>query len=199
MVWSQSHAPTNFHEWGMQYKNMNTWQEYQYEYENIKSSKFNIWISNMRFVLLQSMTVTRIKQERTKIVPFVDFILHFSTFLLEILNIASQFTTELWSYAINFKSTNWKMEEKFKEMTNLGHILIRKDQDWSFLRSSPTPYNIFTSHFEHVSQLSCVAMLKISSKNIEKCRRKSKKGPILVLPWLVISCFIFVTVTLSWI
>ena len=108
----------------MQYKNMNTWQEYQYEYENIKSSKFNIWISNTTFVLLQSMTVTRIKQERTKIVPFVDFILHFSTFLLEILNIASQFTTELWSYAINSKSTNWKMEEKFKERTNLGPILI---------------------------------------------------------------------------
>ena len=33
------------------------------------------------------------------------------------------------------------------------------------------------------SQLSCEAMLKIPSKKIEKCRRKLKKGPILVLSW----------------
>ena len=32
-----------------------------------------------------------------------------------------------------------------------------------------------------VSQLSCKAMLEISSRNIEKCRRESKKGPTLVL------------------
>ena len=84
------------------------------------------------------LTVTKIKQERanqdrTKIGSFFDFLLYFSIFLLEIVNIA---------------------------------IL-----------------------------LSCEAMLKISSKNIKKCRRKSKKGPILVLSWLVLSCLIFVTVT----
>ena len=61
--------------------------------------------------------MTKIKQERTKIGHFFDFLLNVSIFLLEILNIASQ--------------------------------------------------------------LSCEAMLKILSKNIEKCRRKSKKGPYL--------------------
>ena len=44
------------------------------------------------------------------------------------------------------------------------------------------------------SQLNCETMFKISRKNIEKFRRKSKKGPILVLSWLVLSCWIFVTV-----
>ena len=83
------------------------------------------------------VTVTKIKQERTnqdrtKIDPFFDFILHFSIFLFELFNI--------------------------------------------------------------ISQLSCEAKQKISSENIEKCRRNSKKGPILVLSGLVLSCFIFVTV-----
>ena len=35
--------------------------------------------------------------------------------------------------------------------------------------------------FSLASQLSCETMLKTSNKNIEKCKRKSKKGPILVL------------------
>ena len=70
------------------------------------------------------LTVTKIKQERTnqdrtKIGPFFDFLLHYSILLFEISNIASQ--------------------------------------------------------------LSCEAMTKISSKNIEKCRIKSMKGPFLVL------------------
>ena len=70
------------------------------------------------------LTVTEIGQGRanqggTKIGPFFDVLQHFSVFLLEIFNIASQ--------------------------------------------------------------LSCEAMFKISNENIEKCRRKSKKGPILVL------------------
>ena len=60
----------------------------------------------------------RTNQDRTKIGPLLDFLLHFSIFLLEILNIASQ--------------------------------------------------------------LSCEAMLKMLSKNIEKCKRKTKKGAILV-------------------
>ena len=68
-----------------------------------------------------TFTVTKIKQERTKIGPFLDFLLHFSIFLLGILNIASQ--------------------------------------------------------------LSCKAMLKILSKNVEKCRRKLTRRPILVLSW----------------
>ena len=37
---------------------------------------------------------------------------------------------------------------------------------------------------------------KISIKDIEKFRRKSKKEPIVVLSWLVLSCLIFVTVTM---
>ena len=37
-------------------------------------------------------------------------------------------------------------------------------------------------------------MLDISSTNIEKYRRKSKKGPIFVLSWLVLSSLIVVTV-----
>ena len=86
------------------------------------------------------LTLTKIKQERanqdrTKIGPFFDFLLHFSIYFFEILNIASQ--------------------------------------------------------------LSCEAMLKTLSKNIEKCRRKSKKGPILILSRLVLSCLIFVTVIAS--
>ena len=74
--------------------------------------------------MIAALTVAKIKQERTnqdrtKIGPFFDLILHCSIVLLEILNVASQ--------------------------------------------------------------LSCKAMLKISSKNFEKCSRKLKKGPILVL------------------
>ena len=46
-----------------------------------------------------------------------------------------------------------------------------------------------------IKHLSCEAMLEMSSKNIEKCRRKSKKGAILVIASLVLSCLIFVTVT----
>ena len=45
------------------------------------------------------LTVTKIKQEmtnqdRTKIGPFFDFLLHFSIFILEIFNIASQLSCE---------------------------------------------------------------------------------------------------------
>ena len=57
-------------------------------------------------------------------------------------------------------------------------------------------FSIFLLGILNISwQLSCGAILKISSKNIEKCRRKSKKGPILVLFLLILSCLIFVTVT----
>ena len=51
--------------------------------------------------------------------------------------------------------------------------------------------------FSIASQLSCDNMFKISSTNIEKCRRKTKKGPILVLSRLVLSCLIFVTVIIK--
>ena len=60
------------------------------------------------------------------------------------------------------------MLEKIDERTILGPILIRKDQDWSFLRFYPTFFNIFMLNF-------CEAMLKISSKTIEKCRRNRRK------------------------
>ena len=74
------------------------------------------------------------------------------------------------------------MSKKNEERTILGPILIRKDQDWSFLRFSSTFFIIYTFEILNiVSQLSCEAKLKILSKNIEKCRRKSMKGPILVL------------------
>ena len=102
-----------------------------------------------------------------------------------------------------------------QKRTNIGPVLIKKDQDWSFLRFSLTFFNIFIWNFEHsfateltygaggtssLKQLSCEAKLKVSSKNIEKYKIKSKKGLILVLSWLVLSCLIFVTVTvaLSW-
>ena len=70
------------------------------------------------------LTVTEIGQGRanqggTKIGPFFDVLQHFSEFLLEIFNIASQ--------------------------------------------------------------LSCEAMLKISSKIVQGCRRESRRGPVLVL------------------
>ena len=67
------------------------------------------------------ITVTKIKQERTKISSFFDFLLHFPIVLHEIFSIASQ--------------------------------------------------------------LSCATIFRISSKNIKKCRRKTKKGPMLVLSY----------------
>ena len=50
--------------------------------------------------------------------------------------------------------------------------------------------------FSIASQPSCKAKFKISSKSIEKCTRKSKKGSFLVLSLFVLSCLIFVTVIL---
>ena len=44
--------------------------------------------------MLACLTVTKIKQERTKIVSFFDFILHFSINLLEIFSIALQLSYE---------------------------------------------------------------------------------------------------------
>ena len=87
--------------------------------------RWEIHRMSMDHAILDScITVTKIKQERTiqdriEIGPFFDFRLHYSIFLFEILNIASQ--------------------------------------------------------------LICEDMPKISSKNIEKCRRKSTKGPFMVL------------------
>ena len=54
-------------------------------------------VGDLRFKV--RVTVTRIKQERTnqdrtKISPFLDFLLHFSIFLLDIFNIASQLSCE---------------------------------------------------------------------------------------------------------
>ena len=63
-----------------------------------------VWFKRIYFFVLmgyvlvtfsgRSFTVTKIMQERTKIGPFFDFILHFSTFVLEILNIALQLSCE---------------------------------------------------------------------------------------------------------
>ena len=53
----------------------------------------------------------------------------------------------------------------------------------------PLLSSTFVNILSIASQFSCGALFKISSKNTEKCRRKSKKGQILVL-----SCLIFVTV-----
>ena len=55
----------------------------------------------------------------------------------------------------------------------MAHSVIKKLQKEKLIAKSKS-LNII------VSQLSCEAMLKISSKNVKKCRRKSKKEPILV-------------------
>ena len=68
------------------------------------------------------------------------------------------------------------MRKKIEDRSYLGPILIRKGQDWYFLSFSPTFFNIFVRNFEHSK-----AMLKTASRNIEKCKRKSKEGPRLVL------------------
>ena len=70
-----------------------------------------------------------------------------------------------------------------------------KDQSWSFLiKIGPILFLslIFSYTFQYffslALKLSCGAMIKISSKNIEKCDKKSKKGPILVGPFLLNLC-----------
>ena len=69
--------------------------------------------------------MTKIKQERTnqdrtKIGPFFDFLLHFSIFLVEILNIASQLSCEAM-----LKILSKNIEECKRKR--------RKDQSWYFL------------------------------------------------------------------
>ena len=61
-----------------------------------------LFIHSMQYyviIMLVIFTVTKIKQEKTnqdktKIGPFFDFLLHFSTFLLEILNKVLQLSCE---------------------------------------------------------------------------------------------------------
>ena len=71
------------------------------------------------------LLVTKIKQERTnhdrtKIGPFFDFLLHFSTILFEILNIVSQLSCEAVLKNIE------------KILKNEGENR-RRDQSWSYL------------------------------------------------------------------
>ena len=71
------------------------------------------------------ITVTKIKQERTiqdrtKIGPFIDFLLHFSMFFLEVLKITSHLSCEAML----------KIQEEI--LKNEGEIR-RKDQCWSYL------------------------------------------------------------------
>ena len=83
--------------------------EYRANTQSFKSLSINFWvfyhctglvrnISNGSTIVraMTIVTVTKIKQERTKIGPLFDFFLHFSIFLLEILNIDSQLS---WSRA----------------------------------------------------------------------------------------------------
>ena len=60
----------------------------------------------------------------------------------------------------------------------------------SLILSSVFSYisNIFTWNFDHSLTTELWSMLKISHKNIEKCKRKPKKGSILIMSWLVLSC-----------
>ena len=68
-------------------------------------------------------------------------------------------------------------------MTKIKQERTNKD------RTKNDPFFDFLVHFSILLleilnlalQLGCEAMLKISSKNIEKFRRKAMKGPILVL------------------
>ena len=61
----------------------------------LSSSLSLVWRLTVHLLLLLLfLTVTKIKQERTKICPFFDFLLHFSVFLLEILNKAPQLNCE---------------------------------------------------------------------------------------------------------
>ena len=80
-------------------------------------------------------------------------------------------------------------------MNNLGENQ-KNDQYWSYLNKNGPIFvlsSIFSYIFQYfymkfwnlISQLSCEVMLKISSENIRKCRRKSKKGPILIGPFLL--------------
>ena len=79
------------------------------------------------------------------------------------------------------------MQEKIEERTIL--VLF-----W-WERTSLNPFFVVLLHFSMflfeilniVSKLNCEAMLKIASKYIHNCR-KSKKGPILVGPFLLNLC-----------
>ena len=112
--------------------------------------------------------MTKIKQERTnqdrtKIGPIFDFLLHFSIFLLANLSTASQLS---WETLFKISSKNI---EKCRRKTKKGPILVLSYQD----RTKIGPFFDFLLHFsifllEIVSQLSCEAVLKFSSKNIEK-------------------------------
>ena len=91
--------------------------------------------------------------------------------------------------------------ENCRRKTKKETIFVLSYQD----RTRIGPFFNFLLHFlifvlilfSIASQHSCEAKFKISSKNIEKCRRNSKKGPILVISWLVLSCLIFVTVAVT--
>ena len=130
------------------------------------------------------ITVTKIKQERTnqdrsKIDPFFDFLLHFLIFLLQIFSIASQLSCETM-----FKISSRNIEKCRRKMKQ-GPILVLSYHD----RTKIGPFFDFLLNFSIfwleifsiASQPSCKAMFKISSKSIEKWREKSKKEQILVL------------------
>ena len=77
--------------------------------------------------------------------------------------------------------------EKCWIQTKKGPILVLSYQDRARIKIGP--FFDFLLHlskflldiFSIASQQKCEAMLKISSKNIDKCRREPKKEPILVL------------------
>ena len=115
------------------------------------------------------LTVTKIKQERTnqdrtKIGPVLDFLLHFSMFLLENSSSASQLS---WETMFQISSKNI---EKCRRKTKKGPILVLSYQD----RTKIGPFFDFVLHFSIFlleifnisSQLSCKAMLKFSSTDI---------------------------------
>ena len=92
------------------------------------------------------------------------------------------------------RSNTKNMISPHKERTNLGPIVIKKDQYWSFLLFF-LRFPIFLLEIVNiVSQLSYEVMLKISRINIEKCRsqeiivERTNLGPILIGPFFLNLC-----------
>ena len=96
-------------------------------------------------------------------------------------------------------------------LTQLGSLTVTKinqeraNQDRTKIEPFFDFFYIFQYSYLKFWASLCNSVVKLyvqnfkSSKNIEKCRRKSKKWPNLALwSWLFLSCLIFVTVMMFW-
>ena len=117
-----------------------------------QSATFPIEDDELFPITMTKISQERTNQERTKIGPFFDFLLHFSRFSLKILNIAPVMEGGIPSHTVLHSQGQGLCRMAMVSKDPSGRLMLTADFSWSNIPSKPV-FNIHLSKEMQVSSL----------------------------------------------